>query len=74
MNMTYNIPEDYELNEKDIDSTINWLWFTDPENANPETAIDFLIYLRTVVHQGWHDDPKEMEARYKKYRVEKKAT
>lgn len=69
MNMTYSIPDDYELNEKDIDSTINWLGFVDPENANPETAIDFLIYLRTVVHQEWHDDPKEMQKLYEKYKA-----
>jgi len=69
MNMTYNIPDDYELNEQDIDSTINWLKLTDPENANSETAIDFLIYLRTVVHQEWHENPEEMHKLYLKYRT-----
>lgn len=67
----YNIPDDYELNEKDIDSTINWLKIVDAENANPETAIDFLIYLRTVVHQEWHDNPKGLEKFYSDYRASK---
>ena len=64
----YNIPDDYELNEKDIESTVKWLGLADPENANPETAIEFLVYLRTVVHQEWHNDPKKMEELYKKFK------
>ncbi len=67
----YNIPPDYELNEKDVETTINWLKLTDPENANPETAIEFLMYQRTVVHQKWHDDPKSLENIYAKYKEAK---
>ena len=63
-----NIPPDYELNEKDIETTINWLKLVDLENANPETAIDFLMYQRTVVHQQWHEDPKGLEKIYEKFR------
>lgn len=61
------LPEDYELNEKDIDSTINWLKIVDPKNANPEHAIDFLVYQRTVIHQQWHDNPKDLEKFYKEF-------
>ena len=57
-----------KMNEKDIDSTIKWLGFVDPENANPENAIAFLIYLRTVVHQEWHDAPDKIAKYYVKYR------
>jgi len=67
----YNIPEDYELNEKDITSTINWLKIEDSQNANPDTAIDFLIYLRTVVHQEWHNNPAELEKYYKDFKSSK---
>ena len=68
----YNIPDDYELNEKDIDSTIKWLGFVDPQNANPDNAIDFLIFLRTVVHQEWHEKSKDLERSYKEYLANKR--
>jgi hypothetical protein len=61
------LPEDYELNEKDIDSTINWLKIVDIKNASPENAIGFLIYLRTVIHQEWHDKPENLEKYYKEF-------
>lgn len=45
------MPE-YEIDEKDIDSVINWLKINDPENANPEYAIEFIAELRKRVHEN----------------------
>ena len=54
----------YELNEKDIDSTLNFLRIYDPENATPEKAIDFLEYLYAGVHKLRHDSPEKLEELY----------
>lgn len=54
----------YELNEKDIDSTLNFLRIYDPENATPEKAIDFLEYLYAGVHKLHHDSPEKLEELY----------
>lgn len=56
--------EKYELNEKDIDSTLNFLRIFDPERANPETAIAFLEYMYLGVHVMSHTSPKELEDLY----------
>jgi len=63
------LPEDYELNEKDIDSTISWLRIVDPKNAKPENAIDFLVYLRTVIHQEWHENSQDLEKYYNEFKT-----
>lgn len=64
--MTYmaSIPEDYELNEADIESTIRFLNIQDPENANRETAIEFLEYMRLAAHKYAHDEPQKLELMY----------
>lgn len=54
----------YELNEKDIDSTLNFLRIYDPDNATPEKAIDFLEYLYASVHKMRHDNPEKLEELY----------
>lgn len=60
--------EDYELNEKDIDSILNYLRIFDPKHATPENAIAFLEYLRVGVHEKAHKaSDKELEELYKKF-------
>lgn len=59
--------KDYELNEKDIDSTLNFLRIFDPKNATPEKAIGFLEYLRIGFHDIGHDNPERLESLYKEY-------
>lgn len=54
----------YELNEKDIDSTLNFLRIYDSENATPEKAIDFLEYLHAGVHKMGHESPDKLEELY----------
>ncbi len=61
-----NIPDDYELNEKDVESTINFLKLNDPENANRDTAIEFLAFMRLSAHEYAHDKPQNIENLYKK--------
>ncbi len=53
--------EDYEINEKDIESTIRFLKIHDPENATPEKAIALLEDLRAGVHQMSHSNPELLE-------------
>ncbi|HEX8762869.1 MAG TPA: hypothetical protein VF733_03875 [Candidatus Saccharimonadales bacterium] len=62
----------YELNEKDIDSTISYLKTIDPENATPEMAIAFLEELHARVHLLAHENPALLEQVYKELK-EKKA-
>lgn len=54
----------YELNEKDIESTLKFLRIYDPDNATPEKAIDFLEYLYAGVHQLGHTSPDKLEDLY----------
>jgi len=51
----------YELNEKDIDSVINWLEINRPEYANPEFAIDMLEELYASVHKMSHEEPEKLD-------------
>ena len=58
----------YELNEKDIDSTISYLKTIDPENATPEMATAFLEELHARVHILGHQNPELLEKVYKDLR------
>lgn len=51
----------YELNEKDIDSVINWLKINRPEYAYPEFAIDMLEELYASVHTMSHEEPEKLD-------------
>lgn len=53
--------ENYELNEKDIDSVIRYLEIHDPENATRERAIDLLEDLQAGVHKMAHTNPELLE-------------
>ena len=58
---------DYELNEKDIDSTLNFLRIFDPINATPEKAIAFLEYMYVGFHMMQHTNPQGLEELYKAF-------
>ena len=65
--------EDYELTEEDIDKAIHILSVYDPENATPENAIDFLEYMRSVVHEAAHDTtPEQLQKLYEQFTAQKK--
>jgi hypothetical protein len=63
--------KDYEINEKDIDSVLNYLRIFDPEHATPENAIDFIEYLRTGVHEIAHNSPERLEELYAAFTKQK---
>lgn len=64
--------DEYELNEKDIDSMLNYLRIFDPENATPENAIDFLEFYRTAIHKIGHEATDEdLKKLYDKFTQEK---
>lgn len=59
----------YDLNEKDIDGVIRFLKITDPENATPETAIDFLKYLKINLRSNLAEtSPDELENLYQQFK------
>jgi hypothetical protein len=57
----YRMTKGYELNEKDIDSVLNWLKINRPELAYPEFAIDMLEELHAVVHTASHEEPENLD-------------
>ena len=69
-------PQDYEINEEDIDTVLNILKQTDPNNATPDMAIAILEHLQATVHELGHTDPEQLLEIYeglKKRNQEKKA-
>ncbi len=61
----------YEINEKDIDSVINWLKINDPQNATPETAISILEEMQARAHLLGHEDPEMLETIYAELKKKK---
>lgn len=53
--------EDYEINEKDIDSVLRFLKIYDPENATPENAISILEDMDAYFHKLSHENPELLE-------------
>jgi len=49
--------QNYEINEKDIDTVLNILMKTDPDNATPGMAIAILEHLQATVHELGHNNP-----------------
>ena len=66
-----NDPPHYELNEKDIESTIRFLKTIDPEHATPEMAIEILEHLQMTFHTMSHDDPELLEKIYWELKAKK---
>ena len=63
---------DYEINEKDIDSVINYLKINDPENATPEKAIAFLEEMQSGLHMLEHTNPELLDRIYDNIKKEDK--
>jgi hypothetical protein len=64
--------KDYEINEKDIDSVINYLKLVDPVNATPEVAITILEEMYATVHTMSHTDPELLDKMYAAVKNRKK--
>jgi len=58
----------YQINEKDIDSTLAYLKIHDPKNATPETAIALLEYLQATFHTMDHEDPEMLNQIYQEFK------
>lgn len=67
-----NMAKQYELNEKDIDSMLNFLRLTDPKNATPEMAIQLLEYLQAKFHMLQETDPEKLLEIYNELKATKK--
>ena len=63
----------YKINEKDIESVINFLKQTDPENANPEMAIQILERLQNSFHDLSHTNPEQLLKIYEELKNSKKS-
>lgn len=61
----------YQINEKDIDSVLNYLKIHDPENANPEMAIALLEFYKAKFHEMAHTDLNKLEEIYEEFKKEK---
>lgn len=62
---TMDMHEDYEINEKDIDSALNYLKIHEPATATPERAIELIEFMREQAHLISHVDPANLEQVYK---------
>ncbi len=61
----------YKINEKDIDSVLNFLKIKDPKHATPEMAIALLEYFQATFHTMRHenlDQLTEIYEEFKKYK------
>ncbi len=63
--------QDYEINEKDIDTVIAILKRTDPDNATPAMAITILEHLQAAVHELGHTNPDQLLEIYENLKKEK---
>ena len=57
--------DDYQINEKDIDSVLRFLKLTDPERATPEMAIALLEHMKDAFHNMALEDPDMLQKIYK---------
>ncbi|MFA5933238.1 MAG: hypothetical protein WCV81_03155 [Microgenomates group bacterium] len=63
----------YQINEKDIDTVLNYLKIHDPENATPEMAVALLEYFKGAFHELAHIDPKKLAEILKDLEMKKQA-
>lgn len=64
-------PTKYLINEKDIESALKFLKYTDPEHATPEMAIDLLEHMQATFHTMSHTDPETLEKLYEELKKQK---
>ena len=63
--------DNYELNEKDIDSVIRFLKIHDPEHATPEIAIAFLEHMKATLHTIGQENPNQLEELYEDFKLKR---
>ena len=57
----------YDINDKDIESMINYLRIFQPEDANRGFATEFLKYLKLTARRTGRIDPDELEKQLEAY-------
>lgn len=57
----------YDINDKDIESMVNYLHIFQPEDANREFAVEFLKYLKLTARRTGRIDPDELEKQLEAY-------
>lgn len=63
----------YEINEKDIDSIMNYIKTIVPENPTPEMTVACLERLQVSVYIMAHDNPMLLENIYQGLNPKKKS-
>jgi hypothetical protein len=61
----------YDINDKDIDSMLNYLRIFEPENATPEYAAEFLKFLKLGYRRTGQLDPDELSKLLKDFKKSK---
>lgn len=59
--------DQYEITEKDIESTVNYLRIFHPENANHEYAVEMLEYFKASYHRLALTNPDALDELYKAF-------
>lgn len=57
----------YDINDKDIESMVNYLRIFQPEDANREFATEFLKYLKLTARRTGRINPEELEKQLEAY-------
>ena len=58
----------YEINDKDIESMLNYLRIFQPEDATREFATEFLKYLKLTYRKTGQLDPDELHEQLEAYK------
>ena len=58
---------DYQITEKDVEATVNYLRIFHPENANREFAVEMLEYLKASYHRLALTNPDALDELYDAY-------
>lgn len=61
----------YDINDKDIDTMLNYLRIFQPEDATREFATEFLKYLKLTYRKTGQINPGELEKQLEAYNKSK---
>ena len=62
---------DYQITEKDVESTLNYLRIFHPEKAKREYAVELLEYLKAGYHRLALTKPEALEELYEAFQKSK---
>jgi hypothetical protein len=65
------MPNEYEINEKDIEAVLRFLKATDPEHATSEIAVALLEHMQAAFHKMAVEDPDMLQKMYEELKTEK---